>query len=138
MRKGRAGKMAEYLLDSNVLILAIRGKAKALDFLDELESQRQPIYISVITRTEVLAGMREHEEKRTRELLALLMSLPVNVKVSDRAGQLINQYRKKGVQLPFRDTLIGATALEYGLTLATANRKDFPYPDLKLREILYP
>lgn len=38
------------------------------------------------------------------------------------------------VALSLLDTLIAATALEYGLTLITANRRHFPMPDL----LLYP
>jgi len=33
------------------------------------------------------------------------------------------------------DTIIAATALHYGLTLITENKKDFPMPELQLHPL---
>lgn len=122
--------VADYLLDTNILILALRSDLKALDFLDVLDRKRERVCISVATRTEVLAGMRPHEEERTMELLDSLENLPVDEAIADRAGRLIYQYARQGVQFSFPDALIAATALHHDLTLATTNPKHFPVPDL--------
>ena len=124
--------MADYLLDTNILIFALRSDPKALDFLDALERKKERACISVVTRTEILAGMRPHEEERTLELLDSLENLPVDEAIADRAGRLIYQYARQGVQLSFADALIAATALEHDLTLATTNPKHFPMPELRL------
>ena len=127
--------MADYLLDTNILIFALRSDPKALDFLDALERKKERACISVVTRTEILAGMRPHEEERTMELLDSLENLSVDEAIADRAGRLIYQYARQGVQLSFADALIAATALEHDLTLATTNPKHFPMPELRLHPL---
>lgn len=124
--------MAEYLLDTNILVLALRSVPKALDFLDILDQKREQACVSVVTRTEILAGMRPHEERRTMELLDSLENLPVGEAIADRAGHLIHQYARQGIQLSFPDAIIAATALHHGLTLTTTNPKHFPMPELRL------
>ena len=124
--------MADYVLDTNVLILALRSDPRALDFLDALERKKERVCISVVTRTEILTGMRPHEEERTMELLDSLKNLPVDEAIADRAGRLIYQYARQGIQLSFPDAIIGATALHYDLTLATTNPRHFPMPELQL------
>ncbi|RMF30373.1 MAG: type II toxin-antitoxin system VapC family toxin, partial [Chloroflexi bacterium] len=108
---GRRRRMADYLLDTNVLVLALRSVPKALDFLDALERRQEFAGISVVTRTEILAGMRPHEEERTMALLDSLINLYVDEAIADRAGRLIYQYARQGIQLSFPDALIAATAL---------------------------
>lgn len=127
--------MADHLLDTNVLILALRSDPKALDLLDALDRKREHVCISVATRTEILAGMRPYEEERTIELLGSLDNLLVDEITADQAGRLIYQYACQGIQLSFPDALIAATALHHGLTLATTNPKHFPIPDLRLQPL---
>lgn len=127
--------MADYLLDTNILILALRSDPKALDFLDALERKKERACVSVVTRTELLAGMRPHEEQRTMALLDSLTNLPVSEAIADCAGRLIYQYARRGIQLSFADALIAATALEHDLTLATTNPKHFPMPEHQLRPL---
>lgn len=127
--------MADYLLDTNILILALRSVPKALNLLDALDRKKERVCISVATRTEILAGMRPHEEERTMELLDSLENLPLDEATADRAGRLIYQYARQGIQFSFPDALIAATALHHDLTLATTNPKHFPVPDLRLHPL---
>ena len=127
--------MADYLLDTNILILALRSDPKALDFLDALDRKKERACTSVATRTEILAGMRPHEEERTMELLDSLENLPVDEAIADLAGGLIYQYARQGIQFSFPDALIAATALHHDLTLATTNPRHFPMPDLRLHPL---
>ena len=124
--------MGDYILDSNILIFALRSDPKALDFMDALEREKEGMYISVATRTEILAGMRPHEEEATMALLDSLISLPVDEAIADRAGRMIYQYARQGIQFSFADAVIAATALQHDLTLATGNSKHFPVPDLRV------
>lgn len=121
------------LLDSNILILALRGRSAALDLLDQFRS-RDEVSISVVSRTEVLAGMRPREDRITTELLLALLSLPVTEAIADRAGRLIYSLARNGVQLSFPDALIAATALEHDLTLVTTNASHFAIAGLKVQE----
>ena len=123
--------MADYLLDSNILILHLRERPEITALLTQWGTEGA-LYISVATRTEIVAGMRPHEKERTLELLDSLENLPVDEAIADRAGRLIYRYARQGVQLSFADALIAATALEHDLTLATTNPKHFPMPELRL------
>lgn len=123
--------MADYLLDSNVLILHLRERPEITALLTQW-GEEGALYISVATRTEILAGMRPHEKKRTLELLDSLENIPVDEAIADRAGRLICQYARQGVRLSFADAFIAATALEHDLTLATINLKHFPMPELRI------
>lgn len=127
--------MGEYLLDTNILILALRGHAGALDFLESLEQAEERVCISVVTRAEILAGMHPHEESRTLELLNALGNLPVDEDIADQAGRWVYQYARQGVQISLPDALIAATAFLYGLTLVTTNPRHFPVPQLRLQPL---
>jgi predicted nucleic acid-binding protein len=124
-------KMADYLLDTNVLILHLRDHPELTALLTAW-SETCVLNISMVTRTEVLAGMHPHEEKRTMELLDSLTSLVVDEAIADQAGRLIYTYARRGLQFSFPDALIAATALQHDLTLVTSNAKHFPIPELRL------
>jgi predicted nucleic acid-binding protein len=123
--------MADYLLDTNVLILHLRDQPDLTALLTGW-SETHILCISMVTRTEVLAGMHPHEEKRTLDLLDSLISLVVDETIADRAGRLIYQYARRGVQFSFADALIAATALRHNLTLVTTNARHFPIPELHI------
>ena len=51
--------------------------------------------------------------------------LPVNRQVAERWASLVAQSVRTGRPLPTIDSLIAATALAHGLTVATRNTRDF-------------
>jgi tRNA(fMet)-specific endonuclease VapC len=116
--------MPTSLLDTNVLIFALRRNTAALDLLERLR-QRDDATISVATRAEVLAGMRPREEATTMALLNSLRNLPVTDEVADLAGRLIYRLARNGVQLSFPDALISATAIVHDLSIITTNAVHF-------------
>ncbi len=116
--------MTELLLDTNVLIRHLRRRERTSEFLLQW-GQNGDLYISVITRSEILAGMRPDENVVTMELLNALDSLPVTEQIADRAGRIIYQLARCGIQLSFPDALIAATALEHQLTVVTTNVAHF-------------
>ena len=116
--------MPTSLLDTNVLIFALRRNTAALDLLEQLR-QRDDATISVATRAEVVAGMRPHEEPTTMALLNSLRNLPVTDEVADLAGRLIYRLARTGVQLSFPDALISGTAIVHDLAIITTNAVHF-------------
>lgn len=90
--------MANYLLDSNVLILALRGTAHVLNLLGEWYRQQAKLHISVATRTEIMAGMRAHEEIRTLDILESMISIPSDNAIADQSGRWIYAYARQGIQ----------------------------------------
>lgn len=116
--------MADLLLDTGVLIRHLRRRSPVTEFLIQWR-QHDDLYISVTTGTEILAGMRPHEERTTQELLASLRNLPVTPTIADRAGRLIYSLARRGVQLSFPDALIAGTALDHELAIITTNAPHF-------------
>ena len=116
--------MADLLLDTNVLIRHLRKRSSVAGFLLQW-GQHDSLYISVVTRTEILAGMRPQEKAVTLELLDALNSLSVDGRIADRAGRMIYDLARRGVQLSFPDALIAGTALELKLTVVTTNAMHF-------------
>ncbi len=126
--------MADHLLDSNVLILHLRERPEMTALLTQW-GEEGTLCISVVSRTEILAGMHPHERERTTALLDSLANLPVDEAVADRAGHLIYQYAHQGIEFSFPDALIAAVALNHDLTLATTDPRHFPVPELRLQNV---
>lgn len=123
--------MADYLLDSCVLIRHLRSHQPTTDLLSELALEGQ-LGIATISRVEIIEGMREHERERTLRLLDALNCYPLDIPVADLSGEFISRYRATGVVLDKPDAIIGATAVHHGLVLVTYNSKHFPMPELHL------
>jgi len=121
--------MSDYLLDTNILIRLFRKTTGFLDLLTSLAGD-DVLYISVVTRLEVIRGMQEYERDATQHLLDSFETIAITLEVADKAGELIRVFRKQGVTLEDMDALIAATALQHGLALVTTNAKHFPMPDL--------
>lgn len=124
--------MAIFLLDTNVILDAINGKKGRAEFLDDLLEQRNLLACCSINVTEVFAGMRPNELKTTEALLRSLKFYFITWEIARLAGELKNQWAKKGHTLALPDVTISAVALHNGLTLLTGNRKHFPMPELHL------
>jgi predicted nucleic acid-binding protein len=121
--------MSDYLLDTNILILCFRKTEGYRELMDTL-AKDDILYISTITRLEIVRGMREHERKDTFNLLDSMETIDVTIEIADKAGELIRLWRTKGMILGDADAVIAATALNHGLALVTTNEKHFPMPDL--------
>ncbi|MBN2391977.1 MAG: PIN domain-containing protein [Anaerolineae bacterium] len=122
--------MADYLLDSNVLIQHLRGHQPTTTLLTRLAMEGQ-LGVVAISRTEVLAGMREHEREVTLRFLNVLACYIVERHVADLAGEWLRCYRQQGVTLDIADAFIAAAARHYDLILLTYDPRHFPMPELR-------
>lgn len=123
--------MADYLLDSDVILWFLRGRGDAVALVKEL-SARGMLGCSALSLIEVLMGVRPKDELATEAFLGSLRAYPVDRPVATRAASLIRQYKTRGRTLQLADAAIAATCFAYDLTLVTYNRKDYPMPDLRL------
>ena len=121
--------MTDYLLDTNILIQFLRKTTGFLDLLTSLAGD-DVLYVSVVTRLEVIRGMQEREREATFHLLDSFETLAVSLEIADKAGELIRTWRKQGVTLEDMDALIAASALHHELAVVTTNAKHFPMNDL--------
>lgn len=125
--------MTRLLVDTAILIDHLNGRPEARRVLAQLTQESEGLYASVLTKIEVLAGMRPSEEKATWTLFTLFHWVPLDEPIAERAGELSRQYRRRhpGIDLP--DYVIAATAEILRATLVTRNTKHFPMVALKER-----
>lgn len=116
--------MANYLLDSGLVIRHLRGQRRVVQFLQGLGKLGR-LSVSAITRLELHAGMASDEQYATQKLLSRFVTLSVDRDVADRAGDLIRATRARGNTLAVPDAIIAATAIAHNLTLVTLNTGHF-------------
>ena len=126
--------MADVLLDSDVVIWHLRGRAAVVKHLAML-AQGLRLGVSAVSRAEVLVGMRPNEREATFGFLNACETLPVTAAVADRAAELLRSQRGQGVTISLPDGLIGATALEAGVPLHTCNQRHYPFDGLLVRAV---
>ena len=114
------------LLDTDVLIDYLRDLPAAVRLLDPRIAAGETVVASVITKAELLAGMRTSEEERTIRTLGSLTLFPANDAIATRAGALARLYRASHPGIGLADYLIAATAVLLGAELWTQNPRHFP------------
>jgi predicted nucleic acid-binding protein len=123
--------MAELLLDTTVLIDALRGRAAA-ERLRALRGEGPPPYICAVNVEEIWRGVRPGEEEAVERLRGALRVAPLRGEEGERAGRWRAQFAAKGTTLAQADCLIAAAAFGVGARLATGNPKDFPMAELSV------
>lgn len=123
------------LLDTSVLIDALRARRARRSWLAELVRAGHSLETSTLNIAEVYAGMRPEEEIKTSAFLGALRANPITTSAAERAGRLKSQWARKGLTLSLADMIVAAVAIEEGCFLATDNRKDFPMPEVRLHEM---
>lgn len=120
-------------MDTDVIIWYLRGREPIRAWVHELSKPDVP-RCSVLSVTEIVAGMRPKEEPATREFLQALRVIDVDRSVAWLAGELIRGYGRRGTTLDFVDATIAATCLRHRLALATYNVKHYPIHELRLAQ----
>jgi hypothetical protein len=77
-------------------------------------------------------GRRDRLERWFAEGVDKITCLPWDRAIGLRWAQLLAHLRATGREMPVKDSLIAATALLHGLTIATRNRRDFARAGVKL------
>jgi len=124
--------MAIYLLDTSVIIDALNRKQGRWELLASLVEGGDTLACSVVTLSEIFAGVRPQEIPLTERFLNALEPYDLDSQLARAAGLLKNEWARKGRTIGVIDMMIAATALAHNLTLMTDNRKDFPMPQLAL------
>ena len=117
------------LLDSVILIDHFNGVTAASAYLVETQGRSA---VSVITRAEVLTGVKGPEEGLAKSLLDRFPTLSIDREAADKAATLRRAHRWK---LP--DAFQAALAQRHGLKLATRNERDFPPKDFEFVVVPY-
>ncbi len=123
--------MARILLDTTVLIDALRGRPAARRLVSLRRSGVEP-WACAISVEEIWRGLLPTEEKRARRLFDGLRMAPLGVAEGMRAGRWRREFAARGVTLHQADCLIAAAAVRVGAALATANVGDYPMAAVEL------
>jgi len=119
------------LIDSTVLIDALRGHPLALAFLADAYRATELMSVTPV-RIEVLGGVRDDMVRGTFTLLRQIAWIDVTVELADVAAALQRRHRSAHSGIGVVDYLVAAAALELGGVVATSNIRDFPmFPGLQ-------
>ena len=127
--------MAIFLLDTTVIIDALRDRQHRPRQLMELLRSGNILACCPVNIAEIYAGMRPREEAATEALLDSLQMLPILPDVARLTGKLKQEYSKKGATLNLADAMIAATAIYHRAVLITDNLCHFPMPELTLHSL---
>ena len=124
--------MARLLLDSTVLIDALRGRSAATRLAGLRRTGTEP-WACVISVEEIWRGLRPGEEIVARRLFNGLRLAPLGVSEGMRAGAWRQAFARQGITLHQADCLIAAAAAGIHAALATANVDDFPMTEINVQ-----
>jgi hypothetical protein len=121
--------VARVLLDSTVLIDALRGKPAAERVRSMRRSGDQP-WVCVISIEEIWRGLHDDEHADARRLIRGLRLAPLGKEEGLMAGTWRRDYAGQGTTLHQANCLIAAAVVGIDATLATGNPGDFPMSEL--------
>jgi predicted nucleic acid-binding protein len=121
--------VARLLLDSTVLIDALRGRPAAGRVAGLRRLGIEP-WVCAVSVEEIWRGLFPSEEAAATRLFRGLRLAPLGVAEGVRAGSWRRQLARGGVTVHQADCLIAAAALGVGAALATANVDDFPMAEV--------
>lgn len=114
------------LLDTSVAIDHLRGAKPAVDLLNRLIREDEPVVASEVVRFELGAGVRDDELEALEQFFSALSWVPVDEGVTRTAGSLARRHRRAYSGIDDADYLIAATALVLDAELVTTNVRHFP------------
>jgi toxin FitB len=122
----------KFLVDANVLSEPTKATPNRR-CLEWLKRHEREIAVDPVILGEIRFGILLLAKGRRRRKLEqwfdtgvqLLQCLPWEAETGLRWAALLATLRKSGRAMPIKDSLIAATALVHGLTIATRNRSDF-------------
>lgn len=111
-------------LDTSILIDYYRKKNKSKTKFVQL-SKDYNFSISVITKLEILTGVRDEQKDFWNKIFNKIKILPLFEKDIEIASEIIQTLTKKNKIIGLKDILIASTAISNDLQLSTLNLKDF-------------
>jgi predicted nucleic acid-binding protein len=125
--------VAGILLDSDVIIDALRGHRDVSDGIRAIEARGVPTYCCAIAFVEIWAGVRSGEEAIADAFFHTRGEVVLDAAVGRRAGLYLSRYsRSHGLQIA--DALVAAAASTAGLRLWTRNRRHYPMSDVTFHD----
>lgn len=122
----------KFLVDANVLSEPTKRDPDP-SVADWLDRNRADLVVDAIVLGELRFGILRLERGRRRQRLEewfdlgarRLRCLPWDAETGLRWAELLVRLKSSGRPMQVKDSMIAATALVHGLTIATRNRRDF-------------
>lgn len=126
-----ASALTGVLLDSDVVIDVLRGRAETVAELRRLETTGTATFTCAVSVAEIFAGLRPGEDSQTEAFFEARGDLRLDAATGRRAGAYLSRYaRSHGVETA--DAVIAAAAAAAGFQLWTRNARHYPMDDLRL------
>lgn len=119
------------VIDTDILIDHFHGNRNATSLVRDWLLAGERLVISVITVTEILAGIRSGEEADTEALLSLFQVHVLDEPQSRMAGAYLNQFGRTH-RMDLGDAVVAATARTLAAPLVTRNRRHYPMTDIEI------
>jgi predicted nucleic acid-binding protein len=124
----------KYLVDANILSEPTK-PTPAVRVVEWLRANERELVVSPIILGELEYGILLLPASRRRTRLEQWFAagvqrmrvLDFDTATASEWARLLARLKKKGQAMPIKDSLITATALAHGLTVATRNANDFRY-----------
>ncbi len=117
------------LLDTDILSALLRGKPVVLARAKVYLAVHQRFTISLITRYEILRGLKTTNATRQTQIFEQFCARNVLLPVADdvilQAAEIYADLHRRGALIGDADILIAASALVHGLGVATNNERHF-------------
>lgn len=113
-----------YLLDTNIVSLAVKQNDLILDKIELVKAREEDIFISCITYFEIRRGFLAVDAPKQRARFNLFcQQYPIifldDLDILEKAAEIHADLRLKGLPIQSEDVLIAATAMIKGLTVVS-------------------
>ena len=117
------------LFDTSAIIDFLKGGVKTKSIVEEIESNRESVYTTVISQYELLTpvyhrGMKV-EERNIRAFLRRSIVFPLDQNSAEKASRIMGSLFKLGLPINALDTLIAGIAIETGTDKIVTLDRDF-------------
>ena len=117
-----------YLLDTNILSELMRNPSGRVADSIAMVGEQQ-VCTSIVVVAELRYGIAKSRSRRLAAQLAAVLAgvdiLPLEAPIDETYGELRARLERSGGPIGANDMLIAAQALTVGLTLVTANEREF-------------
>lgn len=120
--------MKKYLIETSVIINFLRGKAKTIEFIENLGGELTSSFVCLAELYEGIYRIKERkkiEEGALNFFSGLTEVYGLDQEIARNFGQIRAQLKQKGQVIEDLDILLGATCKTFNLILITANPKHF-------------
>jgi tRNA(fMet)-specific endonuclease VapC len=116
-----------YLLDTNIVSLAVKKNRQIIEKIDDIKVERKMIFISCVTYFEIRRGFlavdapsqRARFNKFCQKYPIILLD---DLAILEKAAEIHANLRLRGLSIQTEDILIAATAMIKGLVVVSNDR----------------